>query len=387
MKRLEELARRLRRGEAVAAGVLSGTSADGIDVALCRFAPREEGDVGPPSQLAFETVPFAPPLERRLRAVLDGGPLPPRELALLSRDLGTAFGGAVADLARREGLAVELVGSHGQTIWHHDGGEASGPATLQIGEADAIAVATEAVTVGDFRQRDVAAGGEGAPLSALADGLLFHRLPRPAVVLNLGGLANLTILPRPGEPLLSFDTGPANSILDGLARRLLDAPLDRDGARAGRGRPLADLLEERLGHPFFALPPPKSTGRDTFGEAWVEAFLAAAPPGAGPDDLLATAVELVATSVARALARWGPPEPGPLVLAGGGARNRTLVAALERHCRRPSTGSLAAGVDPDAREALVFGVLAARAILGIPSTEPSATGAARGHVLGKISPV
>ncbi|MEW6074330.1 MAG: anhydro-N-acetylmuramic acid kinase [Planctomycetota bacterium] len=385
MRELEELARRLRRGEAVVAGVLSGTSADGIDVALARFAPAaERGDVGPPSLLAFATLPFDASLAPRLRALLDGRAAGPRELALLSRDLGRAFGRAASTVAAREGVRLELVGSHGQTVWHHDGVEASGPASLQLGELDFVAVEAGATAVGDFRQRDLAAGGEGAPLVALADGLLFAGLPRPAAVLNLGGMANLTVLPRAGEPLLAFDTGPANALLDGLARRLLDLPCDRDGAAAAAGRSDPDLVAALARHPFFARPPPKSTGRDTFGAAWVDSFLVRAGARPAPD-LLACGVELVAESVAAALDRWGPRGLADLVVAGGGVHNRTLLAALARRTRRRIASSAAAGVNPDAREALAFAVLAARAVLGVPSTDPAATGARSGHVLGKIA--
>jgi anhydro-N-acetylmuramic acid kinase len=390
IENLSRIARRLRRGEAVVAGVLSGTSGDGIDVGLCRFAASGGGDVGAPSLLAFETFPFPLRLAPRVRAVLDGAPLSLREVARLSRDLGRAFGGAARELAEREGLRLDLVGSHGQTGFHHDGDgdgdgeQETGAATLQRGEPDEIAVATGVPTVADFRPRDIAAGGEGAPLSALADPLLFASLPRPAAILNLGGIANLTLLPAAGEALLSFDTGPANCLLDGLARRLLGEPFDRGGECARRGRVVGRLLEEFLDHPFFARKPPKSTGRDTFGEEWVSRFVARRE-GAGDADLLATGVELVAASVADALAGTGREGFDRLVLAGGGARNRALKTALERRLGLETISSSAVGVDPDAREALLFAVLAARALLGRPSTEPSATGAERGHVLGKIS--
>ena len=395
MNALLRIAKRLRRGEAVVAGVLSGTSGDGIDVGLVGFAPSEEGDVGAPTLLAFRTVPFesGPPGDRRapdatasrVRAALDGAPLVPRALALLDRDLGRAFGAAARDTAREAGLELDLVGSHGQTVYHHDGDPSTGAATLQLGELDEIAVTAGACAVGDFRTRDIAAGGEGAPLSALADGAIFAALPRPAAILNLGGIANLTLLGASDrDPLLSFDTGPANCLLDGLARRLLDTPFDRDGAGARGGRIDEILLAELLAHPFFAAPPPKSTGRDTFGERWVDEI--GRRGGELPaSDLLATAVELVARTVADALEATGRRGLDRLVVAGGGARNRALVVALGRCTGREVISSEEVGVDPDGREALVFAVLGARAILGHPSTEPSATGAERGHVLGKIS--
>src|SRR5262245_48812407 len=258
----------LARGEAIVGGVLSGTSADGIDVALLRF-----GAAGVPTFLAFETRPFPRDLGREVRRGLDGKRIGARELALLGRDLGRAFGQAARALAERERLALDLVGSHGQTVYHHDGLEPSGAATLQLGDGDFVAHASGAVTVSDFRTADVAAGGEGAPLSGALDAELFPDLPRPAAILNLGGIANVTFLADGSAPL-AFDVGPANALLDGLARALLGRPFDEDGAVAGKGRVDESLLAEELRHPFFSRPPPKSTGRDTFGADHVSGFLA-----------------------------------------------------------------------------------------------------------------
>ena len=284
------------------------------------------------------------------------------------------------------------MGSHGQTVFHHDGEPSLGRATLQLGEPAFVAEAAQACVVGDFRQMDVAAGGEGAPLAALADELLFQDAPRPAAILNLGGMANLTLLPakpaKTGE-LLAFDTGPAGSLLDGIARRLSDRPFDAEGQEAARGRPHERLVAELLAHPFLDRSPPKSTGRDTFGDIWVEGVVRRAREldlcARGPADLLATAVEFVARSVAEALERFAPSIPRVLALAGGGARNRALARALARHTRVETVSSATLGVDPDAREGLVFAVLAARAALGLPSTVAGATGAAPGRVLGAIS--
>ena len=402
---LPGLVRRLAAGRAVVAGVLSGTSADGIDVALARLpgaALRADGaGDAPPQVLAFATLGFdealaadasrgaapggiapAAGLAARVRAVLDGREVSLRELALLHRDLGRAFGAAARLVARDAGLPLDLVGSHGQTVWHHDGREPSGPATLQLGDGDWAAHAAGAWVASDFRQADVAAGGEGAPISALADAALFPRLPRPAAVLNLGGIANLSVL-RAGEEVAAFDVGPANALLDGLARRLLGRAFDEDGRAAAAGAADEGLLARLSAHPFFAQAPPKSTGRDTFGEAWLDALLASAPRLAA-EDWLATAVELVARSVADALERWTGPV-GELVLAGGGARNGALVRALARRLPVPVRSSAAHGVDPDAREALVFAVLGARTALGVASSSPAATGARRGAVLGKLS--
>jgi anhydro-N-acetylmuramic acid kinase len=371
---------RFERG-AVVAGLLSGTSADGIDVALARLV-AEDGELRPPELLAFDTLPFAGDLEPRVRSVLDGKALDLRGTALLARDLGRAFGRAARESAQRAGLALDLVASHGQTVWHHDGVEPTGPATLQLGDGCCVAEEAGCACAGDFRQRDVAAGGEGAPIAALADGLLFARQPRPCAVLNLGGIANLTLLDHEDEPL-SFDAGPAGALLDGLARHLLHRPYDEDGAAAARGRPDAALTELLLAHPFFRRAPPKSTGRDTFGEAWLSSLLVRTR--AGPEDLLATGVDLVARSVASALERFVPERPERLLVAGGGAHNATLLRAIATATGVPTLTTADVGVDPDAREALAFAVLGARCVLGQPSTSPRATGAREGRVLGKIS--
>lgn len=371
---------RLERGEAVVAGVLSGTSADGIDVALFRF-----GNTGPATELAFATHPFGEPLAAALRIVLDGETLDARRVACLTRDLGRAFGQAARESARRARVELDLVGSHGQTVYHHDGDEASGPATLQLGDGDFVAHAAGAPTVSDFRAVDIACGGEGAPLSALLDPELFPRLPRPAAILNLGGIANVTFLPRQGPPL-AFDCGPANALLDGLARRLLGQPFDLDGSVAARGHASTVLLAEGLRHPFFDRRPPKSTGRDTFGAGHVDGFLTRARAlDLAVPDVLATAVALVAASVASALERWLPERPGELVLCGGGAYHRVLAQELGQRTGLPTRSSAAHGLAPEAREGAVFAHLAVRHVQARPSTEPSTTGARRGGVLGKLS--
>lgn len=390
---MRNLRRRLEEGRAVVAGVLSGTSGDGIDVVLTRpEISRGRDGVSRLRACAnrhFATMPFPAELSSRVRTALDGSEaLGVREVALLSRDLGTAFGEAVRDLARRHSVEVDLVGSHGLTVYHHDGDEPSGAASLQLGEGDFLSEAAGGVAVvSDFRQRDLAAGGEGAPISVLADDVVFAAAPRPTAILNLGGLANLSWLDE-GVESLAFDTGPAGSLLDGLARRLLGRAFDPNGEMAASAAPRPDLLERWLAHPFFSLAPPKSTGRDTFGEAWIDRLLEAEGAGlASPEALLATGVELVARTVARGVREHLPRPPETLWIAGGGLHNRTLFTALERHLGAgvPRSSSKI-GVDPDAREALVFAVLAVRALLGEAVTRPSATGARAGRILGKITP-
>jgi len=377
---LEQLAQRLRRGEAHVAGVLSGTSADGIDVALVRPRPGSS-----PELVEFETRPFPADLAHRVHAVLGGGHAGLREAAILHRDLGRAFGLAVEAVARESGVSLDLVGSHGQTLWHHDGVGTSGPATLQLGDGDHVARACGAFTVSDFRQADIAAGGEGAPLTALVDADLYPQVARPFAVLNLGGIANVGWIPEdPGE-LVSFDTGPAGALLDGLARRLLDQPFDAAGASAARGRVSEPLVRAFLDHPYLELAPPKSTGRDTFGSAWIDSVLERdeAVGLAGPD-VLASAAAAVARHVAAGLGAL-PGRPSRVVVAGGGLHHAGLRAALESHCEVPVVPSDAEGLPADAREAVAFALLAVRFVEHTPLTRPGATGAAPGALLGKLS--
>jgi anhydro-N-acetylmuramic acid kinase len=389
---MRELEDRLLGEGALIAGVLSGTSADGIDVGIARIraiSGQSELELAPPELLVFACEPYPSELAKQVRAVLEGRPCGLRETALLGRDLGRAFGAAARAVAERSGIALDLVASHGQTLWHHDGLEASGAATLQLGDGDFVAEAAGCAVASDFRQRDIAAGGEGAPLSPLADALLFAHVPRPCAVLNLGGLANLTLLERDGG-LAAFDTGPANALLDGLARRLLDRAMDADGAAAARGRADPGMLAALLRHPFLERAPPKSTGRDTFGAAWLDDAVEEARRrgilAGGPDDLFATAVEFVAATVADALERFAAEAPRELLVAGGGARNPAQMAALARRTGLSVRSTAAVGLDPKAREALVFAVLGAACALGLAVTHPGATGAARGRPLGKISP-
>lgn len=382
---MDQIRRRLEVGEARVGGVLSGTSADGIDVSVGRFG-LEGGNLRLLEAEIHRTRPWPDDLAPRVRACLDGESQSLSQTALLHRDLGRAFGRAVREVCEAAGLRLDLLGSHGQTVYHHDGIEPSGPASLQLGDGDFVAEEAGCPVVSDFRQADLAAGGQGAPLSGYADDVLFAGQPEPLCVLNLGGMANLTWLS--GEQLLAFDTGPAGALLDGLARRHLGEPMDRDGAAAGRGSVLPAVLAAHLDHPFFSESLPKSTGRDTFGETWIDSW---AGSENSTEDLLATGVRLVAECVAQEMDRSLPFMPDTLWVAGGGVHNGTLMDALQDavadrapSCRVAPSGD--AGVDPDGREGLLFAVLAARWAMGQGVTRPQASGAALGRVLGKLSP-
>ncbi len=287
--------------------------------------------------------------------------------------------GAVAGRGRRP----DLLGSHGQTAFH-----AGSRGTLQIGEADRIAEGLRVPVVSDFRQRDVAAGGEGAPLTPYADFVLFGRR-RGRAVLNLGGIANLTILGPSLDDVRGFDTGPGNMVLDGLLQAATGGRkrFDAGGQLALRGRILEPLLGWMLAHPYLRRRPPKSTGREEFGEPFVRALLARGPR-ARIEDLLATAVEFSAACVALSIRRFVPESlrPTEVLLAGGGIRNAALLEALRRRLAPARVGSTAeAGLDPLAREAVAFAILANDALAGLPTNLPRVTGAGRAVTLGKFS--
>jgi anhydro-N-acetylmuramic acid kinase len=387
----------------VVAGVLSGTSADGIDVVLARpeYGSGSHGSsiLTGVEPLAFATEAFEPGLAQRVREILDGAATSLGDLAALDRDLGLAFGSAARDVADRHDVGdLALVASHGQTVFHHDGDPQRGRVTLQIGDGDFVSEACGTAVVSDFRTRDCAAGGQGAPLVGLVDDVLFAAAPRPLAILNVGGMSNWTVL-LGAEPR-AFDAGPAGSLLDGLSRRLLRAPCDLGGAAALSGTASPAQVAEWLQHPFFEVEGPRSTGRDTFGEIYVDELLASMGPAAISADVLATACAFVAEAAARALVGSfsSAPLPGSLhvAVAGGGLHNAALMGELDRALRTQlgergvelaSMGSSAAfGVPPDGREALAFAALGARFIVGEPSSSTVATGALGGRVLGKWTP-
>jgi anhydro-N-acetylmuramic acid kinase len=363
------------------AGVLSGTSADGVDVGLVRLR-RASGRWEAPEVEAFRTVPFEEELGHRVRGLLEGASAGVREVALLHRDLGLAFGSAVREVAGAAGWVPDLVASHGQTVWHHDGAEPTGSASLQLGDPSRIAEVAGCPVAADFRAADLAAGGEGAPVSAYADDVVFAGVPRPLCILNLGGIANLTWLGDEGA--LAFDTGPAGALLDGLARARLGQPMDRDGGAASGGAVREEVVARILRHPFIGAEPPCSTGRDAFGSAWLGSLLSDLEAVPTPD-LLASAAEAVARHAVGGL-RWLPERPRQLLVAGGGVHHPGVMAALERLGGLPARASQQVGVDPDAREALVFAVLGARLVAGEPVTRATVTGAREGRILGILVP-
>jgi anhydro-N-acetylmuramic acid kinase len=372
-------------------GLMSGTSADGTDAALCEIAGA--GAALRARVLAHLTIPFPRPLRERIYALADADA---SELCEMNVLLGETFAEAVLAVCKAAALEprdVHLVGSHGQTAAHRPRSAGRIGATLQIGEAAVIAERTGLPVVSDFRVRDVAAGGEGAPLVPLIDQLLFRVPGVRRAIQNIGGIANVTLVGD--NETVAFDTGPGNMALDAVARaasRGVDA-YDVDGRRAARGQIDAALLAELHRHPFLAHPPPKSTGRELFGKPFVypllDRFAQRAPSAPGLsalDDLLATLTRFTAETIARAYREHLPAPPDEIYLCGGGASNPTLRAHLTSLCAPvPVRDTDALGIPPKAKEAVAFAVLANETLFGHPGNVPRATGARGGRVLGKIS--
>jgi anhydro-N-acetylmuramic acid kinase len=373
----EVRAQRVRR----VAGLISGTSMDGLDIALCRIAPGDD--------LKVELQDFAmEPFPAELRAALEVGRLDLAGLARAHLALGGFFAEALAKLLSQHDFPVDLIGSHGQTVYHEHG-----VTTLQLGDPGALTLRFNCPVVHDFRTNDIAAGGCGAPLVPYVDHRLLAR-HGPLLAVNLGGIANLTYIPEKGsiDKVLGMDCGPANMVLDELARRYTGgrAACDLDGRLAAQGQVHAAWLARLTGHPVFTEPPPKSVGREQFGAGYVDELLGEFAPASAADwqDLLATATELAAFGVAEAWRRFVAPA-GPIrqvVVGGGGARNPELMRRLAaRFAPIPVRPSDAVGLPVDAKEAIAFAVLASDRIDGRPTNVPSVTGAQRRVLLGRIT--
>lgn len=359
-------------------GLLSGTSMDAADAALL--------DLGelPPRLLAARAVPYPDALRTTLQALARGEGDDIDRTARADRALGRLFAGAVHDLIDEAGVAateVAAIGSHGQTVRHHP--EGADAYTVQIGDPNTIAHETGITTVADFRRRDLAAGGQGAPLVPAFHAACFCSATEDRAVLNLGGIANLTLLPATG-PVSGFDTGPANTLLDGWAARHLGRPVDSGGEWAATGRAVPALLARLRADDYFERSGPKSTGPERFHPDWLAERLAGVD--AGPADVQATLVALTATTVADGLRR-ALPDAARLLVCGGGVHNRSLLAALREALSPLPVGSTAEyGVDPDWVEAAAFAWLARETLAGRPGNIPEVTGAGGPVVLGGIYP-
>ena len=394
------------------AGLMSGTSADGIDAVVAELQGSERGLRA--RVVAHTHEPFAARLRRQILRVCLRGTVD--QVCELNFVLGQQFARAALAVIRKAKLSpadVAAIGSHGQTIHHLP--NARTPSTLQIGEPSVIAEQTGITTVADFRVRDMAAGGQGAPLVAYADWALFTHNARPRIVQNIGGIANLTFLP-PGaelEEVLAFDTGPGNMVIDAVATVLSGGrrSFDKDGRWADRGQVSEKLLAQLMAHPFLRRPPPKTTGREEFGEPFVRRLLASARRmRLRGEDIVATVTAFTAASIADAWVRFVFPalkandgSKVEVILGGGGAKNQTLwrmlsesrpvgmrTTILRRAAMRPNEIQILThedfGIANSAKEALAFAILAYETLHGRASNVPQATGARHRVVLGKILP-
>ena len=378
----------------LAVGLMAGTSLDGVDAALVRLS----GSLDRPKVRlrAFITVPYARGLRETLMRIAGGEPATLGELSDLNSRVGEALAEAVLAVCRRarvEPGRLAVIGSHGQTVYHQ-GSASKGkrPSTLQIGEAALIAYETGARVVADFRPADIAAGGEGAPLVPMVDYLFLRDDRQGTVALNIGGIANVTVIPPGARPqdVFGFDTGPGNMVMDALVQRFTRGRkhYDAGGRIAARGKMISRLLEECMNFAFFRRQPPKSAGREQFGDEFLRCYFLG--KSQHPDDLLRTASELTTRSIVEALdlfvfSRLGPGRIHRLVVSGGGAHNKFLLRRLKELLPRlPVQLSDHYGLPVDVKEAIAFAVLADRTLQGLPGNLPSVTGARRSVVLGKL---
>ncbi len=377
-------------------GLMSGTSVDGIDAALVEFT-------GPPERpelklLAFEDRPFPEELRRGIFELFDPAKATADRLGRMSYVLGKLYAQAALSVIERAGLSaaeVDAVASHGQTIWHApEEAELCGlPArcTVQIGEGAVIAQDTGLVTVSDFRVADLAAGGQGAPLVPFTEYILYSTPERTRLLQNIGGIGNMTVLPAGCAPeeVFAFDTGPGNMLIDAVAVRATGGRerFDRDGQLAAGGAVDEALLARLKAEPYYSLPLPKSTGRELFGEQYLERILALGLPWA---DLAATLTELTAWSIADAYERYVLPRcrASELLVGGGGSYNKNLLSRLRAHFAPLGVEVKTqedVGLSSDAKEAVAFALLGDRCLAGLPNSLPSVTGAKNAAVMGKIS--
>ncbi|MFQ5990940.1 MAG: anhydro-N-acetylmuramic acid kinase [Nitrospiraceae bacterium] len=376
-------------------GLMSGTSADGVDAALVQI--RGRGASLTVRQVAFHSLPYPPTLRKRILSASMGGTV--FDICHLNVVMGEWFARAALRVIRQASLkpsSIHLIGSHGQTVHHlptprREPGLGMVRSTLQIAEPAVIAERTGITTVADFRPRDIAAGGEGAPLTPYAHYVLLRHPRRSRLIVNLGGITNVTYLARRGSPesVRAFDTGPGNMLLDGVIQKLSRGQrlMDQDGRLATKGRVNPWLLQELLSHPYLTRKPPKTTGREEFGEAFLGKLLASKRARRlSPRDLMATCS--LFTAVAVGIARsWIPGTIDEVLVGGGGVRNRALMVNLKAVFRPTPVRTFdEVGWQSKAFESIAFAVLAYQAIHGVGTNIPAATGAGHRAVLGKIVP-
>lgn len=351
-------------------GVMSGTSLDGVDVVLC---PVGAESIELAASLFF---PFDPALKSDILRLI-GEATTLQEIGLVDRRLGVMFAEAVLALIAKHDLdisRIEAIGLHGQTLWHAPGGDE--PFTMQLGDPNIVAARTGIRTVADFRRKDMAFGGQGAPFAPAFHQFLFEKLAGKTLVVNIGGMANITVI---GDPLLGYDTGPGNVLMDGWCLEKFNMPFDADGTIAQRMDPEENILEAMLSDPYFARPAPKSTGRELFNSAWLDKYL---QEGMRNDAVLATLTELTARSIADEARKYAPER---VLLCGGGAKNvflRGRIAALLGEVEVVRTDEY--GIPGDWMEAMAFAWLAYKRIHEEPVELKSVTGASQNTILGGV---
>ena len=376
-------------------GLMSGTSADGMDAALTEIT-----GFGPSTRvktLAFVSLPYDREVREIILRLASGQAGGSREMCLFSFLMGQLSLEACLAVCEKAGVApesVDLVGSHGQTLWHIPVAEAYGGrqvrGTLQLGEPSLICEKFGCPVVSDFRVRDMAAGGQGAPLVPYVEYLLYRKDGQTVGLQNIGGIGNLTVLPRGGAPedTLAFDTGPGNMVMDQIVERVTQGRLryDENGAMAAQGQYSERLLSWLLQDPYLKKAPPKSTGREYYGKEYVDALMARArQEGLSDADTLATACRFTAECIRVAIEEHCASRPDYLVIGGGGSRNPTLMRDIRRVLSIPVLVNEDLGFDSEAKEAVAFAVLANECVHGSANNMPSVTGAAHPVVMGKIS--
>jgi anhydro-N-acetylmuramic acid kinase len=379
-----------RKSKMRVAGLMSGTSADGVDVAIIDIDNERV------SVRAFDTFAYSDELRRSVLGLCSGSTA---DVCHFNFVIGEVFAESVIKLCKKSGITlktIDLIGSHGQTIYHNPKGTRFGKknicSTLQIGEPSIIAQRTGITTVADFRPRDMAVGGQGAPLVPFADYFLFRDKRRSRAIQNIGGIANITYLPAgcSQEDIIAFDTGPGNMIIDGIVSIISKGKqkFDRGGKIAEKGVVDKSILDDLLRHPYFRRRPPKSTGREEFGEQYCKSlYQGMKKKGILTENILATVTAFTAKSIADAYRKFLPRIPDEVILCGGGAHNKTLVKMLKQGLdKNKILFSDDFGIDSDAKEAISFAILAYATIKGIANNIPGATGAKRPVILGKIVP-
>jgi anhydro-N-acetylmuramic acid kinase len=379
------------------AGVMSGTSADGVDVAIVRISAGRQRPAL--TLLAHEGFRYPAPLRRAVLAAMNAESTSTAELARLNWRLALAYAEAVNAAAHKHKVELDLIGCHGQTLYHQSRPERYAGSrfacTWQAGEPAVLAQATGVPVVSNFRPADMAVGGQGAPLVPLLDFVLFAHQRRGRVLQNIGGIANFTAIPAAASAadVLAFDSGPGNMVIDWLCQELYGKPFDRDGAFAAQGAVLKPVLAEALRNPYFRQKPPRTAGREQFGREYSARFLQSCQRISKlPEDALATATALTADTIAASYRRYAHARmrgcPVDYIVSGGGARNRTLMDLLSRRLE-PLGCELAAseqfGLPVEAKEAAAFALLAWQTWQRQPGNVPSATGAARPVILGQVT--